>query len=88
MSYVYEKNPEGMVQAMFGLYTPGTFSYDNGGDGFTFTSADFINNAVGSSTFDNNPGLKGKEVDQMLFMTLGECNLERWQPGKNKRDVE
>jgi RHS repeat-associated protein len=70
-SYVYEKNPAGVVEAMFSLYTTGTFSYDNGGDGFSFTPADYINDAAGSGTFNDNAGLAGNKVDQMLFMTLG-----------------
>lgn len=60
-----------MVDAMFSLYNTGTFNYDNGGDGFKFSPAQYINDAAGSNTFDNNPGLKGNKVDQMLFMTLG-----------------
>ncbi len=70
-SYVYEKNPVGMVEAMFSLYTTGTFTYDNGGEGFSFSSADYINDGAGSGTFDDNTGLAGNKVDQMLFMTLG-----------------
>jgi len=87
MSYVYEKNPAGMVDAMFSLYTTGTFTYNNGGDGFSFSPADHINDAVGSGTFDDNLGLGNNKVDQMLFMTLsakfkGYMNVDRtYNPG-------
>jgi len=79
MSYAYGTNPEGMVDAMFSLYTTGKFSYSTGSGDLSLTPTRKARRAVGSDTFKNNTdnqtnkensGLAGNKVDQMLFMTL------------------
>jgi RHS repeat-associated protein len=72
MSYVYEHDPKGMVDAMFNLYTTGTFKYSSASGTVSISPAEHVRNAVGSSTstLDEHEGLSGKVVDQMLFMTL------------------
>lgn len=71
VSYLYEKNPAGMVEAMFSLYNTGTFCYDNGSEGLSITPPQYINDVVGTETFKDNGPLYNSEIDQMLFLSLG-----------------
>ncbi|HEX4966044.1 MAG TPA: RHS repeat-associated core domain-containing protein, partial [Thermoanaerobaculia bacterium] len=81
MSYAYSTNPEGMVNAMFSLYTTGTFSYSSGSSKLSLTPSEKARIAVGTETFEQNTdnqtnkegsGLAGNKVDQMLLMTLAD----------------
>jgi RHS repeat-associated protein len=96
MSYVYEKNPLGMVNAMFSLYTTGDFRYSKG-DGYITSMSNpspNIRNEPGSpnSSFKNDIGLTNK-ADQMLLLMLGGAfksylNTDRhYESGDQDRDV-
>ncbi len=72
MAYLYETNPKGMVDAMFSLYLTGSFKYNTGLGDLIMTPTSVERDAVGSSTFDNNKGLTGHVVDQMLLLSAAE----------------
>jgi hypothetical protein len=66
MSYNYAKHPSKMVDLMINLFSNGDASMGNMAIGVTQSLRD----AVGSNTFDNDGGLKGQLVDQLLFMSI------------------
>ena len=71
MSYTYNSDPKGLVDAMFSLYNTGTFTYQNGTDkSVSITPLNYINDAVGGAAFNNEGALANNKADQMLFMTL------------------
>lgn len=86
MSYTYGVKPVAMVNAMFRLYTTGTFRYATDDADLALTPSKEARTAVGTDVFKGNTdndrnkpgsGLAGNEVDQMLFMTLADVSAFR-----------
>jgi hypothetical protein len=80
MSYTYGTDPVQMVEAMFALYTTGTFTYGPGGR-LSLTPSDGVRDVVGTDEFANNKGLAEHPIDQMLFMTL--ADVEQFKGATN-----
>lgn len=72
MSYMIENDPRGYVGLMFGLYVNGKGVYEHGAERLQLEPSASVRESVGSEVFDDNAGLTGQIVDQMLLMTLAD----------------
>lgn len=66
-SLQFERNPRQMAELMMSLFQTGKANLG----GLEIELSQTMIDAIGSSTFDNDGGLKNSLVDQMLFLAIG-----------------
>jgi hypothetical protein len=78
VAHLYENDPIGMVEAVFGLYSTGEFRLRNGSTMLSLHASKACKRAVGTKSFCRwQNKLAGRMVDQMVFLVFAE-NYKCW----------